>query len=193
MGRSLWKVAAQSQWPKFEITNCDLKGDCVAQTLLSVLVMVGTAEKIIVMRRRWIQCPPLHLAKAQTRVSVPHRPSDLQIYKSTNLLIQHPRCFEDLFWPRADADIAGEIAPADGAGAVDEELGGAGDVVATSDAVFVKDAVSRNRRCLWIGEQREGVAGFLTEVARLFGRVDADRNRLHAGGAEIGETLFDTP
>jgi hypothetical protein len=65
--------------------------------------------------------------------------------------------------------------------------------VATSDAVFVKDAVARDRRCFRIGEQREGVAGFLTEVARFFGRVDADRNRFYAGGAEIGETLFDTP
>ena len=44
-----------------------------------------------------------------------------------------------------------------------------------------------------IGEQREGVAGFLAEIARLLGRVDADRNRLDAGGAEFGEMLFDTP
>jgi hypothetical protein len=57
----------------------------------------------------------------------------------------------------------------------------------------VQDAVARDRLSVAIGEQREGVAGLLTKIARLFGRVDADRDRLDAGGAEIGETLFDTP
>ena len=42
-----------------------------------------------------------------------------------------------------------------------------------------------------IGKQREGVAGFLTKIARLLRRVDADRNRLNAGSAEIGELLYD--
>jgi len=35
--------------------------------------------------------------------------------------------------------------------------------------------------------------GLLHKIARLFRRVDADRNRLNAGGAELGEMLFDTP
>jgi hypothetical protein len=89
--------------------------------------------------------------------------------------------------------IAREVAPADGARAVDEELGGAGDVVSVLARAFVQDAVARDRFGIRIGEQREGVAGFLTKIARLLGRVDADRNRLDAAGAEIGETLFDTP
>jgi len=58
---------------------------------------------------------------------------------------------------------------------------------------FVQDAVARDRFRIRIGEQREGVAGFLTQIARLLRRVDADRNRLDAGGAEVGEMLFDTP
>jgi hypothetical protein len=58
---------------------------------------------------------------------------------------------------------------------------------------FVQDAVARDRLGIRIGEQREGVAGFLAQIARLLGRVDADRNRLDAGGAEVGEMLFDTP
>jgi len=58
---------------------------------------------------------------------------------------------------------------------------------------FVQDAVACDRFGIRIGEQREGVAGFLTQIARLLGRVDADRNRLDAGGAEVGEMLFDTP
>ena len=58
---------------------------------------------------------------------------------------------------------------------------------------FVQDAVARDGLGVRIGKQREGVAGFLTQIARLLGRVDADRNRLDSGGMEIGETLFDTP
>jgi hypothetical protein len=65
--------------------------------------------------------------------------------------------------------------------------------VAASDAVFVEDAIARDRLGLRIGEQREGVAGFVAQIARLLRRIDADRNRLDAGGAEIGEMLFDTP
>jgi hypothetical protein len=58
---------------------------------------------------------------------------------------------------------------------------------------FVQDAVARDRFGVRIGEQRERVAGLLTQIAGLLGRVDADRNRLDAGGAEVGEMLFDTP
>ena len=108
-------------------------------------------------------------------------------------LLQHARGFEYLFRPCTDADIAGEIAPADGAGAVHEELGGAGDVVAASGAVLVQDTVVRDRLGLRIGEQREGVAGFVAQIARLLRRINADRNGLDTGGAEVGETLFDTP
>jgi len=103
------------------------------------------------------------------------------------------RCFEHLFRPGADAEVAGEVAPADGAGAVDEEFGGAGDVVSVLARAFVQDAVARDRFRVRIGEQREGVAGFLTQIARLLGRVDADCDRLDAGSAEVGEMLFDTP
>ncbi|HEV7569928.1 MAG TPA: hypothetical protein VGQ21_00385 [Thermoanaerobaculia bacterium] len=117
-------------------------------------------------------------------MSVPHRPDPLP---------QLSRSFEDLLRPCAHSNIAGEIAPADGARAVHEKLGRAGDVVAASDAVFVEDAVSGDRCRVRISEQREGVAGFVAQIARLLGRVDADRNRLDAGGAKVDEMLFDTP
>jgi len=58
---------------------------------------------------------------------------------------------------------------------------------------FVQNAVAGDGFGVRIGKQREGVAGFLTKIARLLRRVDADRNRLNAGSAEIGEMLFDTP
>jgi hypothetical protein len=57
----------------------------------------------------------------------------------------------------------------------------------------VEDAVARDRCRVRISEEREGVAGFGAQIARLLGRVDADRNRLNAGGTEVGEMLFDTP
>jgi hypothetical protein len=65
--------------------------------------------------------------------------------------------------------------------------------VAASDAVLVQDTVARDCLGVRIGEQREGVAGFVAQIARLLGRIDADRNGLDAGGAEVGEMLFDTP
>jgi hypothetical protein len=65
--------------------------------------------------------------------------------------------------------------------------------VAASDAVLVEDAVARDRLRLRVGEEREGVAGFVAQIARLLGRVDTDRNRLDAGGAEVAEVLLDTP
>jgi hypothetical protein len=134
MGRSLWKVAAQSQRP----------------SLRSQIVI-------------------------------------------SSLLAERPCGFEDLLRPGADANIAGEITPTDGAGAVDKKLGGTSDVVAASDAVLVEDAVARDRLGLRIGEQWEGVAGFVAQIARLLWRINADRNRLDAGGAEVAEVLLDTP
>jgi hypothetical protein len=68
------------------------------------------------------------------------------------LLIHQPCGFKDLFRPRADADIAREIAPADNACAVDEELGGTGDIAAASDRVFVEDAIACDGLSLRIGE-----------------------------------------
>jgi hypothetical protein len=109
------------------------------------------------------------------------------------LLWKAARRLEQLLRPRAHADVAGEIAPAHGAASIDEELGGARDVFAFSDGVLVQDSVAGDRFGLRIGKQREGVARFLTKIARLLGRVDADGDRLNAGGTEIGEMLFDTP
>jgi hypothetical protein len=58
---------------------------------------------------------------------------------------------------------------------------------------FVQEVVPPDDLGVGIGEKRKGVAGFLHEIARLFGRVDADRNRLDAGGTELGEMVFNTP
>jgi hypothetical protein len=106
---------------------------------------------------------------------------------------QCARRFQHLLRPRADAEIAGDVAPAHDAIAVDEEFGRPCDVVSICALSFVKEVVSPDGLGLRIREERKGVAGFLHKIARLFRRVDTDRNRLDAGGAELGEMLFDTP
>jgi len=65
--------------------------------------------------------------------------------------------------------------------------------VAASDSVLVEDTVVRDRLGLRIGEQWKRVAGFVAQIARLLGRIDADRDRLDAGGSEVREMLFDAP
>jgi hypothetical protein len=55
------------------------------------------------------------------------------------------------------------------------------------------DAVAPDHDCVFVGEKREGVARFAAEIARLFRRIDADRDRLDPGGAQLGEVFFETP
>jgi hypothetical protein len=101
--------------------------------------------------------------------------------------------FDHLLGPRADAEILGQVAPAHDSVAVDQELGGPRDVVSARALAFVQKVVSPDGLGVGIGEQRKRVAGFLHEIARLLGRVDADRDRLDACGAKLGEMIFNTP
>jgi hypothetical protein len=103
------------------------------------------------------------------------------------------RRFQHLFRPRADAEILGEVAPAHDAISIDQKLSGPSDVVSARTLSFVNEVVSPDGLGVGIGEERKGVAGFLDEIARFFRRVDADRNRLDAGGPKLGEMLFNTP
>jgi len=93
----------------------------------------------------------------------------------------------------ANAEVAGEIDPADGAGGIDEELGGAGDVVAVDAGAFVKQIVAANHFSIGIGKKGVSVAGFVAEVLRLAGRIDTDGDGPDAELFEIRETLLNTP
>jgi hypothetical protein len=106
---------------------------------------------------------------------------------------QRASSFEHLLRPRADSEIAGEVAPAHDATAVDQEFGGPRNVVSVHALSFVNEVVPPDGPGVGIREKRKGVAGLLRKIARLLGRVDTDRNRLDAGGAEFSETLFNTP
>jgi hypothetical protein len=87
---------------------------------------------------------------------------------------------EDLVGASANAKVAGQIYPADGAGGIQEELGGARDVVAVDASAFVKEIVAADHFGIGVGEERVGVAGFAAEILRFAGRIDADGDGLNA-------------
>ena len=93
----------------------------------------------------------------------------------------------------ANAEVAGEVNPADGAGRIDEELSGAGDVVAFDAGPFVQQIVAADHFSIGIGEKGVSVASFAAEVLRLAGRIDADGDGPDAELFEIRETFLDTP
>ena len=80
----------------------------------------------------------------------------------------------------ADAEVSGEIDPTDCAGGIDEEFGGAGDVVAVDTGAFVQHVVTADGFGVWIGEERIRVAGLAAEIEGRSGGIDADGNRLDA-------------
>jgi hypothetical protein len=93
----------------------------------------------------------------------------------------------------ADAEVAGEIDPADGAGGVEKELGGAGDIVAVDAGAFVQEVISADYFGIGIGEESVGVAGLAAEILGLAGRIDTDGHGLDAELFKIRETFLDTP
>jgi hypothetical protein len=101
--------------------------------------------------------------------------------------------FEDLVGASANAKVTGEVDPADGAGGIDQELGGAGDVVALDAGAFVKQIVAADHFSIGIGEKGVRIAGFAAEILRLAGRIDADGDGPDAKLFEIRETLLNTP
>jgi len=60
------------------------------------------------------------------------------------------------------------------AGGIDEELGGAGDVVAVDAGAFVEQIVAANHFSIGIGKKGVSVAGFAAEILGLAGRIDTD-------------------
>ena len=78
----------------------------------------------------------------------------------------------------ANAEVAGEIDPANGAGGVDEKFSGAGDVAATDAGAFVQDIVAPDDFGIGVGEERIRIPGLATQVRGFSGRVNADGDRL---------------
>jgi hypothetical protein len=67
-----------------------------------------------------------------------------------------------LVWAGADAEVAGEIDPADDARGIDEEFGRACDVVTFYAGAFVKHVVAADCLRVGIGEKQVRVAGLMT-------------------------------
>jgi hypothetical protein len=101
--------------------------------------------------------------------------------------------FEDLVGAGANAEVAGEIDPADSAGGIEEELGGAGDVVAVDTGAFVQEVVAADYFGVGIGEKGVGVACFAAKRLGLAGRIDTDGDGPDAELFKIGETFLNTP
>ena len=108
-------------------------------------------------------------------------------------LRQRLRHFEHLLRPGPHPVVLGEVDPANRSRRIHQKLSRPRDIVSVNSGALVQQIVTPDRLGPGIRKKRIGVTSLLREKPRFLGRVDADRNRLNAGGAEIGETLFDTP
>ena len=80
----------------------------------------------------------------------------------------------------ANAEVVGEIDPANCAGGVDEELSGSRYVVTANPGPLVEDIVAADCFRIEIRKKRVGVVRFAAEVLRLSWRIDADGYGLDA-------------
>ena len=107
-----------------------------------------------------------------------------------------PKCFrrlQNLFRPGSHPVILSQVCPAHSAGRIQQKLRGPGDILPVDSLTGVNKVVAANGFHFRIRQKSEGVAGFLTKVARYFGRVVTDRNRTNACFVEFSQTLLDAP
>jgi len=100
---------------------------------------------------------------------------------------------QHLLGPGSDAQVVGQIDPADYTGGIEQELRGARDVVTVDAGSFVQQVVAANRFGVGVREKRKGIAGFAAQVLRLAGRIDADGHGPDAQFLEIRQMFLDTP
>lgn len=91
----------------------------------------------------------------------------------------------------ADANVFGEVFPADGAGAVHEELGGTGDVRGFRASGVVQEVVTANDFRGGVREKGKGVTLLFAEILGNGGRVNANGYRADALCGELGELFLD--
>jgi len=100
---------------------------------------------------------------------------------------------EGRFRAGADTDVVGEVLPSDGAGGVDEEFGGARDVLAVGAGLRVQDSVLTDGLSPGVGENGERIAAGLAEPLGVGGRVDRDADDFDAAAMKVIEALLETP
>ena len=87
---------------------------------------------------------------------------------------------EHLFGTGADAEVVGQIDPADCTGRVDEEFGGTRYVMAVYTCSFVEEVVAADYFRAGVGEECVVVARLTAKVLGLAGSIDTDGDRLDA-------------
>jgi hypothetical protein len=98
-----------------------------------------------------------------------------------------------LFGAGADAEVFGELFPADFTIRIDEEFGGAGDVGAVDARVGVNEVPAADNFVFGVGENREGVASGLAETLGLLRRVHANADDSNPASVELWQALFEAP
>jgi len=112
------------------------------------------------------------------------------------LAVRNSRCVEglqDLQGAGADANILGEIHPADLSGGVDQKLGRSGNIGAVDAGVGMDEVPAANNVVFGIGENRESVTCGLAEMLGILRRVNANGDDADFARVEIGKMLFETP
>jgi hypothetical protein len=107
--------------------------------------------------------------------------------------LQSLRSFQNLFGSRAHPIILRQHPPTNCAGRIDKKLRRPRDISAVLALAFVNQIVASNRVEFCIGKKRERVSSFLTERARFFRRVYANRNGTNARGGKLGQLILDAP
>ena len=101
--------------------------------------------------------------------------------------------FQHLLRPGAHPEILSQVYPANGAGRIQQELSGPGNVLAINSLPRMDEIVAANSFHFRIGKKSKRVAGLLTEIARHFRGVHADRNRANSCLCELIQTLLNAP
>jgi len=109
------------------------------------------------------------------------------------ILWQQLRRFQNLLRPRAHPIILSEVAPTNDAARINQEFGRARYVMPVLALALMNQIVRANRFQIGIGQDREGVTGFLRQVARDFGVINADRHRSNPNFMKERQLLLDTP
>jgi hypothetical protein len=93
----------------------------------------------------------------------------------------------------ADANILGEIHPADISGGVDQKFGGARDIGAVDAGVGMDEVPAADDIVFGVRENRESVTGGLAQMLGLLRSVYTNGDDADFARVEIGKALFETP
>jgi hypothetical protein len=100
---------------------------------------------------------------------------------------------QHLFGPRAHSNVFGKIHPADRTRGINEKLCRAGNIRAFGPRAAMQQVVTPNYFRLGIGQERVGVAKFLSLAPVDFRCVHTNRNYLNPARFKVRKPLLETP